>query len=102
MGSAKNMRLCSHCGKSISDVNLVGRADECPFCHADLHCCLNCRFYERAVYNECVESQAERVLEKEKSNFCGFFSYRNISNLEDLKSEHVNKRHNPLDNLFKK
>jgi len=32
-----------------------------------------CSFYDRTVYNECRESQAERVVEKEKSNFCDYF-----------------------------
>lgn len=51
----------------------VGRRESCPKCGADLHCCRNCRFYDPTVYNECRETQAERVVEKEKSNFCDYF-----------------------------
>ncbi|MBI4411014.1 MAG: hypothetical protein HY541_00835 [Deltaproteobacteria bacterium] len=38
-----------------------------------MHICKNCEFYDRAAYNECSEPQAERVLDKEKSNFCDYF-----------------------------
>jgi hypothetical protein len=27
-------------------------------------------------YNECREPQAERVIEKDRSNFCDFFTFR--------------------------
>ena len=96
------MRLCFHCKKSLPEVDMVGRTDTCPFCDADLHCCMNCRFYDKAVYNECIESQAERVLEKEKSNFCDFFSYKNVSDNTCLSEKSSPKKHNPLDALFKK
>ncbi len=32
-----------------------------------------CLFYDRTAYNECRESQAERVVDKEKANFCSYF-----------------------------
>jgi hypothetical protein len=28
------------------------------------------------TYNECRESQAERVIEKDRSNFCDYFVFR--------------------------
>jgi len=66
--------FCHHCQKQVPLLGLVGRRDECPFCRADLHVCKNCQHYDPKAYNECKEPQAERVLEKEKSNFCDFFS----------------------------
>jgi hypothetical protein len=33
-----------------------------------------CKFYSPKVYNECHESNAERVVDKEKSNFCSYFT----------------------------
>ncbi len=54
----------------------VGRQAQCPFCGADLHCCMNCSFYDHGAYNDCRESQAERVLDKVRSNFCDFFSFK--------------------------
>lgn len=35
---------------------------------------MNCRHYDKNSYNECHEPNAERVLEKEKGNFCDYFS----------------------------
>lgn len=65
--------FCHHCKKEIPILGIVGRRDECPFCRNDLHVCKNCQHYDEKSYNECREPQAERVLEKEKSNFCDFF-----------------------------
>jgi len=47
--------------------------DTCPNCDADLHCCRNCRFYDPGKHNECAETQAEWVRDKEASNYCGYF-----------------------------
>lgn len=54
----------------------MSRQECCPFCGSDLHCCLNCTFHEKNAYNECREPQAERVIEKKRSNFCDFFIFR--------------------------
>jgi hypothetical protein len=70
------MKICHHCKKEISADLFIGRQEQCPFCKADLHCCLNCIFYERGVYNDCREGQAERVLDKSRSNFCDYFRFQ--------------------------
>ena len=71
------MGLCFYCKKEVSVVSPVGRRENCPFCDTNLHCCKNCDFYDEKSYNECRESSAERVLDKEKSNFCDYFSFSN-------------------------
>ncbi|MGE3760410.1 MAG: hypothetical protein AB7H97_21780 [Pseudobdellovibrionaceae bacterium] len=35
--------------------------------------CRNCKFYDPKVYNECQETQAEIVQEKNRSNRCEYF-----------------------------
>ena len=70
------MKICQHCGKEIPADLFIGRQVQCPFCGTDLHSCLNCVFYERGIYNDCRESQAERVLDKNRSNFCDTFRFR--------------------------
>jgi hypothetical protein len=55
-------------------LGLVGRRDECPFCRADVHVCKNCMHFDPKAYNECNEPQADRVLEKERANFCDYFT----------------------------
>jgi hypothetical protein len=32
-----------------------------------------CQFYDTSSYNECREPTADRIIEKEKANFCDFF-----------------------------
>lgn len=66
--------LCHSCKKDVPLTDgKVGRQEDCPHCGADLHVCLNCGFYDRSAYNECREPSAERVVDKEKSNFCDYF-----------------------------
>ena len=51
----------------------MGRRESCPNCSADLHCCLNCDFYDAHVHNQCRETQAEWVRYKEEANYCDYF-----------------------------
>lgn len=69
------MKVCHHCRKEVVIPKVIGRKDACPFCDTDLRCCLNCLFYDARVYNQCRESQAERVLDKDRSNFCEYFVF---------------------------
>ena len=68
---------CHKCNKeiSLSPGSVVGRRAECEHCHADVHVCFNCKFYDKAAYNECKEPQADRVIDKDRSNFCDYFSF---------------------------
>ncbi len=65
---------CYGCGADIGARERVGRRDTCPSCGVDLHSCRQCRFYDVRASNECHESQAERVLDKERANFCDWFA----------------------------
>ena len=93
------MARCHSCKNPVDAGARVGRTDTCPHCDADLHCCLNCRFYDSGSHNKCREPQAERVVDKESSNFCDYFSFA-----ESCASDAAGPRakHNPLDGLFKK
>ena len=48
--------------------------EECPSCGAGIHCCKMCEYYDTTAYNECHEPIAERVVHKDKANFCDLFS----------------------------
>lgn len=65
---------CHACGAELTFPDLVGRRDECWKCRADAHVCKNCRNYDPKAYNECREPQADRVQEKDRANFCDFFT----------------------------
>lgn len=65
---------CFSCGHEMSFASPPGRRDECAKCGADVHACRNCRHYDKNVYNECREPQADVVKERDRANFCDFFS----------------------------
>ncbi len=64
---------CFHCSTLAEFSDRLGLREECAKCGWDLHVCLNCSFYDRGSYNECRESSAEVVLDKEKRNHCDHF-----------------------------
>lgn len=66
---------CFKC-QTIHEVERVGFRAECDNCSEDMHVCKNCEFYDVSSYNECREPNADRVLEKERSNLCEFFSVK--------------------------
>jgi len=88
--------ICWKCGsefKEISGARKVLRSDTCPNCDSDLHVCKNCKFYDRQYHNECRETQAEWVNDKERANFCDYFTpgnraveAKNKSSDDDVKS----------------
>ncbi len=82
---------CYKCLKSFDyDLrDIVSRREECAHCHTDVRCCKMCKFYDAQSYNECRESNAGRVVNKEKSNFCDYFELNptpGASNKGDLLS----------------
>lgn len=64
---------CYKCSNAL-DIAHVGRRDTCPNCDADVRVCYNCKFYDTKAYNECGEPSADRVVDKDKANFCDYFS----------------------------
>ncbi len=88
---------CHACGHEQTLEVKVGRRDCCENCGADLHCCLNCRFYE-ANGDYCRENVANFVSDREKSNFCSAFTYQDT---KSDKAETVQDAKSKLDALFK-
>ncbi|MGH9351931.1 MAG: hypothetical protein ACRD2G_07205 [Terriglobia bacterium] len=66
---------CWKCGEAVvfAPGARIGAREACPRCDADLHCCKNCDFYDPAKHNQCNESQAEWVRDKEAANYCDYF-----------------------------
>ncbi len=65
---------CYRCGTSLESLSLpLGRLDECPECHAELHVCRMCRHYNPAVPRACTEDDALDVRDKDRANFCDYF-----------------------------
>jgi hypothetical protein len=53
------------------------------------------------LYNQCRESQAERVLDKDRSNFCDYFSFHEYCSDAKAKEGGETTR-DKLEALFKK
>jgi len=96
-----SMKACYSCKQQLPVAEKPGRSETCPQCGADMRCCFNCRFYDPKSYNECRETQAERVLVKDRGNFCDYFSFRDSAEAAAPGSLKQEKR-NPLDSIFKK
>src|SRR5689334_15348304 len=67
------MPACHKCGRGLNADADYGRQDTCQGCRNPTRVCLNCKNYDKSQYNDCSEPAAERVVEKEKSNFCDYF-----------------------------
>jgi hypothetical protein len=90
--------VCFKCNTVNTASSSFGRRDECTQCHSDLHSCLNCIHYDQGSYNECKEPSADYVKEKDRANFCDYFSPSD-------KSKNANKKDDLLaaaEALFKK
>jgi hypothetical protein len=95
------MKTCHACQKEVAPGREIGRRDECPHCHADLRCCLNCRFFDRSAPKQCSEPIAELVREKDKANYCDLFSVAETAAGVRPGSD-VEMARKTLDDLFKK
>ena len=66
---------CWKCGTSLAEVLVpFARVAECPECRADLHVCRMCEFFDPGVRRGCREPVAEEVSDRERANFCGYFT----------------------------
>jgi hypothetical protein len=66
--------MCWYCGSPITDEEPLGRSLRCPGCGKDLRVCRHCRFYLPGSRGDCAESHAEPPADKERGNFCDWFS----------------------------
>jgi len=90
---------CAFCGHEVALAGKIMRRDICPSCSRDLRCCRQCNFYDHHAYNECKEVMAERIIDKERANFCEYFVPRGSSMpIQDR----VGDAREALEALFKK
>lgn len=79
---------CFSCHKSLDSLpKKVGFREECHYCSADVHVCKNCDFYDESHSQECRESSAERVRDKEKLNYCEYFTMHKASEVSKIQDE---------------
>lgn len=92
---------CHSCQKDLDVSDRISFREECFHCRSDLHVCKQCEFYDVKVYNECRETNAERVIDKEKANYCEYFKISSSMTSGSRLSDAELARQK-LDALFKK
>ena len=91
---------CYRCGESLAALSLpLSRQDECPACGNYLHVCKMCTHFDPAVPRQCREDGAEDVTEKERLNFCDWFT-PNESAFDSGRKEEADQAKAALDALF--
>jgi len=97
--------MCWYCGSPVTDPDPIGRSLRCQDCGKDLRSCKNCRFFLHGARGDCHESGAQPQADKERANFCDWFSmdpkYRNKSEGQSKDREKADASRTAFDNLFK-
>ncbi len=93
------------CGSPVTVSEPIGRSEHCPQCGRDLRCCRHCRFYLPGSRGDCAEAQAEPPSDKERANFCDWFSldpkFRQAVSGEAKRVKAAERARSSFDELFK-
>ncbi len=79
----KAMRVCYFCGNPLGETVQIFRSSTCPSCSKDLKICYNCKFFSESAHWKCLETLYEPVAEKDRSNFCDYFTFKDTTENED-------------------
>ncbi len=66
---------------------LIKHLSPVHFCGADLHSCINCKFYSKGSHYDCRETVDELVKDKERANFCDYFSVAAIISADSIATD---------------
>ncbi len=90
---------CYKCGEVTSKDRKIWHLEVCENCNSYLHVCLNCKFYDPQASKQCREPEADKIADKDKSNYCEYFEPgKNKSVGKQERAEDAKKK---LDDLFK-
>ena len=65
---------CYNCATALpGDADFRG---ECPKCHAALHCCKQCSYFEPSTRFQCLKPIPARIPAKDQANECSLFKAR--------------------------
>jgi hypothetical protein len=96
--------MCWFCGNPVTDEEPLGRSLRCTDCGRDLRSCRNCRFFLAGSRGDCAEAKAEMVGDKERGNFCDWFSlnpqFRSAGAGESKARANETKARSAFDDLF--
>ncbi|HCO49574.1 MAG TPA: hypothetical protein DIT55_09200 [Spirochaetaceae bacterium] len=98
--------MCYFCGDALPAGHKIGFSETCTTCGKDLHVCAMCTFYLAGAHWDCRETIDAPVADKEKRNFCEWFSAdARFSAIHAGRIESRNKidaAKSAFDSLFKK
>ena len=90
---------CTACGaKAPPKINVES---SCPNCHADLHACRQCTYFDPGARFECSKSISARIVDKNARNTCELFAPRTVVERETSSGPPTNAR-DAFAKLFKK
>ena len=69
------MYYCHKCHHEVEITTRVMRQDTCEYCGADLRVCLNCKFHDMGMPNECKEPNSAFIADRARGNFCTYFQF---------------------------
>jgi hypothetical protein len=96
--------MCWYCGTPVTDAEPLGRSLRCAVCGKDLRSCRHCRFFFPGSRGDCAESAAEPAADKERANFCDWFSldprFRGFTAGEEKKRDAAASAKSAFDGLF--
>lgn len=98
METADPVFKCYNCGEELVFDVKIGRRDMCPNCYAYLHCCYNCKYWDKNVHNQCTENQGEFIRDRAEGNFCLYFTFKPVEGTEGITEEAQAK--NRLEEMF--
>lgn len=94
------MRRCHCCGAEwVSDKTQPAVKEVCDACTAYLHCCMNCRFRDTSLHNECAIPTTDWVGDRVGCNFCDEFEFVQEESTV-AGSESADKARSALKSLF--
>jgi hypothetical protein len=94
------MKACHFCGTPIANPREVYRSTTCSGCGKDLKICLNCRFYSPGAHWDCSETIDEPVNDKDRANFCTFFTVGDAKPLGSKRPDEGGAARRKIDKLF--
>jgi hypothetical protein len=89
---------CWTCGKEVTLPNFgkISFRAVCEYCHAALHCCLNCKHYKPGRPNDCELPGTDYIADRSANNFCD--EYNMLGKGPEPKKENDKSK---FDDLFK-
>jgi hypothetical protein len=96
--------MCWYCGSPVTDAEPIGRSARCQTCGKDIRACKNCRFFLPGSRGDCRETSAEPAADKERANFCDWFSldakFRAQSAGQPVERQKADSSRTAFDKLF--